>query len=108
MGNPIVLSLRERDYGAVFFLDRSEEENPGSKVPKDRGLYRCAGSFTEFFESLRPLEETDAEYDAEVERRMTPEVRQIRDRLLSGEASLGEQKRLMQRLAQIEKQRKRG
>lgn len=103
MGNEIVLSLRNKDYGTVNFLDRSEEESTSARMSKDRGLYRCANTFTGFFESLRPANIEEEENEQEIRGKEDPEAAKIRLRLLSGKLSFEEQKQLFKRLDQIAK-----
>lgn len=107
MGNEIVLSLRKNDYGTVSFLDRSQEGTPGANVFKNKGLYKCADTFTKFFESLRPVTHIEEENEKEIRENEDPEAAQIRNRLLSGKLSFEEQKQFLARLNQIVKRRKR-
>lgn len=58
-GNVLVMSLRDEDFGAVFFWDHEKEEeyvDAGGDGP----LPRIAGSFSEFVDSLEGDEEDDA------------------------------------------------
>lgn len=106
MGNEIILSLRRKEYGVVSFLDRSEEESPGTKTPKDRGLYKCTDTFTDFIKSLRAAEDAEEEDENQVRRNESPEAARIRKQLLSGKLSFEEQKRLFAQLGEIVKLRK--
>ncbi|MEV4416516.1 SMI1/KNR4 family protein [Catellatospora sp. NPDC049609] len=52
-GNLFALSLREQDFGSVWFWDHEEEADEG-EPPSEDNIEKWADSWTEFLASLQP------------------------------------------------------
>ena len=59
-GNLVCLSLREKDYGAVWFWDHEEEAEEGAE-PTYRNLYVISDSFKKFWGSLQQFDPSQVE-----------------------------------------------
>jgi hypothetical protein len=55
-GNIIVLSVRDHDYGVIYFWDHENETDEG-EAPNGENLYFIASSFLEFLDDLLILGE---------------------------------------------------